>query len=36
MWFDAMDEEIDIDSFDENYTFELVELAKGKKALLKK
>ena len=34
MWFGAMDEEMD--SFEENHTFELVELPKGKKALLNK
>ena len=34
MWFGAMDEEMD--SFEENHTFELVELRKGKKALLNK
>lgn len=33
-WFGAMDEEMD--SFEENHTFELVELPKGKKALLNK
>lgn len=32
MWFGAMDEEMD--SFEENHTYELVELPKGKKVLL--
>ena len=34
MWFGVIDEEIN--SFEENHTFELVELPKGKKAVLNK